>query len=246
MKSTLLYLFVILSFISFSYAAIGVDVSQFSSANVTKTHWKCLAKHGVTFAVIESFHGASMENEHLAKCVKRARKGGMEFVDLSALFCLNCQGNEDIVRVTTNLITSIREQNIEFGRLWLSLYGCAGCWNLRDDNCAFMQKAASVFERMRVPIGIFTNSMDWQYLMGNCTGFSDLPLWYHHFDNVAAFSDRSYFSFSGWERPTMKQYWNTAPPKCDSGANMDFFPDRVQDVQINQQSVEVEIDVDEE
>jgi len=225
--------------ISGSFALIGVDLPQYDCENITKSHLKCLVKHGASFAVVEAFHGALMQNEMLGKVVKQARKAGMDYVDLSALFCVNCMGNENIVRVASELAASIRVQEIKFGRLWLSVYRCAGCWNFREENCAYLQKAAMVFRSAGIPIGIFTNSFDWPQVMGNCTGFSDLPLWYHHFDNVASFSDREYYAFSGWEQPAMKQYWNISPKKCDAFVMMDYMPARSVEEFESQKTIEI-------
>jgi hypothetical protein len=41
-----------------------------------------------------------------------------------------------------------------------------------------------------------------------CPSFSDLPLWYPHYNGILNFNDFKYFG--GWSKPTMKQYIGTS------------------------------------
>lgn len=47
--------------------------------------------------------------------------------------------------------------------------------------------------------------------MANTTQFTELAMWYAHYDNVPAFSD--WFDFSGWQNPRVKQFYD-GPDVC--------------------------------
>ena len=42
----------------------------------------------------------------------------------------------------------------------------------------------------------------------NCPRFTDLPLWYAHYDNKQSFED--YQEFGGWRTPSIKQFKGTS------------------------------------
>lgn len=55
-----------------------------------------------------------------------------------------------------------------------------------------------------------------------CAKFTDVPLWYAHYDNVASFSDWSSVSFGGWSKPAIKQYKGDTT-LCGAGVDLNFY-----------------------
>ena len=65
----------------------------------------------------------------------------------------------------------------------------------------------------------------WEKIMGsrsNCKKYTDIPLWYAHYDNNATFDDWSKVSFGGWNKPSMKQYSGTKV-LCNSGVDLNYY-----------------------
>jgi len=57
-------------------------------------------------------------------------------------------------------------------------------------------------------------------IMCGTTRFSNLPLWYAHYDGSPSFSD--FVPFGGWGRPVMKQYQGTTGV-CGTSIDLDFY-----------------------
>jgi hypothetical protein len=57
-----------------------------------------------------------------------------------------------------------------------------------------------------VTCGIYSSYYNWQDIFGSVSYVygSTLPLWYAHYDSMAAFSD--FNTFGGWTKPWGKQY----------------------------------------
>lgn len=71
-------------------------------------------------------------------------------------------------------------------------------------------------------IGIYASNYMWKQIMGsstNCSLFTQLPLWYAHYDGVPAFTD--YASFGGWNTPYIKQYKGTTAT-CNVSIDLNY------------------------
>ena len=55
--------------------------------------------------------------------------------------------------------------------------------------------------------GMYFSIRIWKLFFGDteyCSNFSDLPLWYAHYDKVENFSD--WLPYGGWNKPYAKQF----------------------------------------
>jgi hypothetical protein len=60
-----------------------------------------------------------------------------------------------------------------------------------------------------------------------CSNFTDVPLWYAHFDGVKSFSDYGKAPFGGWKNPIIKQYIDlTRNTVCGLTIDQDYMPDQ--------------------
>ncbi len=88
------------------------------------------------------------------------------------------------------------------GRIWLDIE-MANLWTgSTSANQTWYKKLVDACKATTgVSCGIYTNYNNWLELFGS-TSFiygNDLPLWYAHYDNLAAFTDFS--PFGGWTKP---------------------------------------------
>lgn len=65
----------------------------------------------------------------------------------------------------------------------------------------------------------------WLKILGDvdeCNIFTDLPLWYAHYDNVRNFDDWEANKFGGWVKPTLKQFAGDSP-MCDGKVDVSYY-----------------------
>lgn len=55
-----------------------------------------------------------------------------------------------------------------------------------------------------------------------CSYFTNLPVWYAHFDNSPNFKDWGSVKFGGWTYPSMKQYVGDIT-FCQADADLNYF-----------------------
>ena len=77
--------------------------------------------------------------------------------------------------------------------------------------------------------GIYSNSNNWQRIMGSKDACKDLaelfvPLWYAHYDNDPSFDDyeKAKYRFGGWEKPYYKQYKGDTK-ECGVGVDLNIY-----------------------
>jgi|LauGreDrversion4_2_1035121.scaffolds.fasta_scaffold1791551_1 GH25 family lysozyme M1 (1,4-beta-N-acetylmuramidase) len=83
-----------------------------------------------------------------------------------------------------------------------------GCgWTAAADNCNFLKRMIDHIRARGKTPGIYSSLYMWQTIMGgrnNCPLFTNVPLWYAHYDGSASFSDWPSVSFGGWGKPNIK------------------------------------------
>ncbi len=103
----------------------------------------------------------------------------------------------------------------DVGRLWLDVEETPDGQTASDLE-GLVQDAIDAFnEEVRergldMDVGIYSGYGFWTSYMGNTEAFSDLPLWYAHYDNDPSFDDWEDLNFGGWEEPWGKQYQGTS------------------------------------
>jgi len=75
-------------------------------------------------------------------------------------------------------------------------------------------------------VGIYSNRNNWINIFGgdkNCASFTNLPVWYAHYDNNPSFSDWPNYTFGGWTKPSIKQYKGTTS-FCGASVDLNYYP----------------------
>jgi len=109
------------------------------------------------------------------------------------------------------------------GRIWLDIEGSQYWTGNTANNQAWYKQLRDSCTTYGVRCGIYSSASQWSAIFGS-TSFvygNNLPLWYAHYDNIAAFSDFS--SFGGWSTPYAKQYIGDATI-CSMGVDVNYAP----------------------
>jgi len=160
-------------------------------------------------------------NPNIATCVANAWSAGMQAVDVYVFMCPNCKGNSDPANVTATIVESLQSQNVQYNTMWFDVEQCNGCWNDASSNTAYLQTAVGQAQSMNVNVGIYSSKYEWAQTVGTSEDFSNLPLWYAHYDGQENFNDTSSYSFGGWTSPNTKQYAENGP--C-TNVDLDYRP----------------------
>jgi hypothetical protein len=75
-----------------------------------------------------------------------------------------------------------------------------------SNNVNFVQGMVDEGNKRGVSLGVYSSSSQWGPIMGGTTQFSNLPLWYAHWDYSYSSCTSDFQSFGGWTKPAMKQY----------------------------------------
>jgi GH25 family lysozyme M1 (1,4-beta-N-acetylmuramidase) len=74
-------------------------------------------------------------------------------------------------------------------------------------------------------VGIYATAYMWNQILGDktaCPKFTNIPLWYAHYDSTQSFDDWTNNKFAGWTTPTIKQY-NGDAVVCGFQMDVDYF-----------------------
>jgi len=223
MMKKILILFVLCGF---SFATLGVDFSQGTcNAMTSDSTMTCLVGQGYNFAVIQAWAGGDGFTTNTANCVKYAYQAGMEYVDLYVYLCPVCDTSG--TTMATTLANVINSNGLNIHYIWLDIELCppSTCWPNAADGVTYLQGVVSAFAANGLKVGFYSSTGEWPQCVGTSTAFSQYPLWYAHFDGVAAFSDESGFAtFGGWGGNTiaMKQYVGDTTA-CSIGVDLDYY-----------------------
>lgn len=91
-------------------------------------------------------------------------------------------------------------------------------------NCQFTQKLINTLsQNTQKAVGIYASAYMWSKIMGglkNCPLFTNLPLWYAHYDGKPGFDD--FVPFGGWTRPMIKQFRGTSTLCGVTGVDVNY------------------------
>ena len=91
-----------------------------------------------------------------------------------------------------------------------------------------MTDLVSEVRKLGQKVGIYSSHWEWTQIFGDdkyCSNFTDVPLWYAHFDGVKTFDDFNNLPFGGWTQPQMKQYIDlTRNTVCGVPVDQDYWP----------------------
>lgn len=118
-----------------------------------------------------------------------------------------------------------------YGTVWIDVEhnassGCGWSTSNHTSNCNFLSSLISALKAKGKLVGIYASKYQWETIFGSasaCAKFTNLPLWYAHYDNSASFADYSKYSFGGWTKPAMKQYVGDTT-LCGVGVDLSYYP----------------------
>lgn len=106
------------------------------------------------------------------------------------------------------------------GMLWLDIEGTDYWSSSTSSNVKFLSEMVAEGKARGVSLGIYSSKSQWTPIMGGSTEFSDLPLWYAHYDNNPSYSD--FTAFGGWTKPNIKQYQGTTS-LCSASVDLNYY-----------------------
>lgn len=170
----------------------ALDISVYSG-NITASNVQGWQSQGFSHVVVGT-QNASIAKQQLTTLVA----GGMT-VDVYVFLYFSSS-------MTTQVQNALSiASGFPVGRIWLDIEADPGSLDVQTIH-AKIQEAVNACGTM--PVGIYTHQFWLQHMEGSAA-FSDLPLWYAHYDNVPTFDDWKTLAFGGWTMPTAKQYKGT-------------------------------------
>ncbi|KAL9646766.1 hypothetical protein ABK040_001188 [Willaertia magna] len=122
-------------------------------------------------------------------------------------------------QVTTTL-NYVRSNGGSFGQVWLDIEAP----NLWSGNCNtninFLRTMVQTIRNLGYTPQIYSSASQWNPIMCGSTEFSNMQLWYAHYDGNPSFSD--FTPFGGWSHPNIKQYQGTTNI-CGTQIDQNFY-----------------------
>jgi len=200
-------------------ARIGVDVSSLYKQD----SWDCINKKGYDFAIVRCYRSLNIIDENCAESVKRAWAAGMKNVDLYMFPCAKCSDREGQVR---KLFEYIRENNIQFDKIWIDIEGKDKYWHSsKDENRKIFEELCSAATRAFADkfAGLYVSHHSWKQILGlDYTGWGNVSVWYANWDHKAGMGN--WEPYGGFTEPTMHQYSGTQH-YCDMHVDLDYRED---------------------
>jgi len=109
----------------------------------------------------------------------------------------------------------------KYGMIWFDIEGTQYWGSNTANNVNFLQQMVDEGKKRGVTMGIYSSASQWGPIMGSSTQFSNLPLWYAHYDNNPSFSD--FKAFGGWTKANVKQYAGTTAI-CSASVDKNWYP----------------------
>ncbi|KRX01186.1 Glycoside hydrolase, superfamily [Pseudocohnilembus persalinus] len=211
-------LFLIQAFLLISTLAVtGVDISQ----GVGSSTCSCLANQGYQFVIARGYKSYGALDTNAYGSLSSCKAQGL-ITDAYHFPCVNKVSATQQANDSYNALHSV------VGTFWIDVEsnpssGCGWTSNI-NTNCQFLKDLVNAYKAKGALVGIYGSYYQWESIFGaagNCPYFSNLPLWYAHYDNSQTFSD--FRSFGGWTKPAMKQYVGDTTV-CSTGVDLNWYP----------------------
>ncbi|EAR88281.1 glycosyl hydrolase family 25 protein (macronuclear) [Tetrahymena thermophila SB210] len=214
-KITFIALLVLISFQG-AQAVIGVDI--YSPFN----NFQCLKNNGIQFVIVRGYQSYGAVDSGNVATIQNAKSAGL-ITDIYHFPCVGKVSAADQVQATVNTFGSL------YGTVWIDVEtnpssGCGWTSNI-NTNCQFLKDIVAAYKSHGKLVGIYSSQYQWTSIFGaagNCAYFTNLPIWYAHYDNSPSFSDWSKYSFGGWTKPAIKQYIGDTT-MCGLDVDMDYY-----------------------
>jgi len=202
----------------------GIDISGQTcdgASWISATQFPCFRSAGKSFALIQTMEGGYGYTTSIKYCASQAAAAGLS-VSLYAFMCPNCNGNTPAYNVALGIANRLTSEGVAFDYIYVDVEQCSGCWNGAAENVAFLQDVVRGFTDGGAKVAIYSSAYEWGLVCGSDSSLSNLPLWYPHYDGVAAFSD--FAAFGGWTSPVMKQYSDHSDAGCFDNVDVNWQP----------------------
>jgi len=208
-------------FFNASDASNGAVYGNDVSTAVSTSQYQCLKQKGYVFTIIRAWRSLCSPDPNAPGTIKAAHAAGIKNVNVYMFPAFACgKSAKQQVEDTINHLAGSK-----FGMLWMDIEGAGSNWSKdQSKNRAWLREAvAHAHKRLgKGRVGVYSLASAWNVVMGSsCTEFSNLPLWYAHFDRNPSFSD--WRSFGGWKKPAIKQF-NDGPSVCGVGMDHNYYP----------------------
>ena len=192
-------------------SSLGIDVSELTSAAA----FTCLRQKGYTFAVVRIYQSLGHVDANARQSIMNAKAGGMSVVDGYIFPCPKCGNPAGQVKAAISNV-----HGLGLGTVWLDIEGPQYWSSSPAQNVAFIHAMVAQAKSMGVRLGVYTSQSQWQPIAGDSSEFSDLPLWYAHYNNRHDFSD--WTPFAGWTKPVTHQYTGMGGGMCGLSQDQDL------------------------
>jgi hypothetical protein len=231
------FITLLLALFAAAMAAYGVDVSQ----RTYQSHFECMVGYGYSFSIVRVYRSSGSPDSNGPYTINDAWAAGMSYVDgyifpdyskgngaqqvKDTVNYLAANGLSHISRPHNDTSPALSAEEVEnfkstYGMLWLDIEGTSYWSSSTSKNVAFIQDMVDECSALGVSCGIYTSNSQWSPITGGYTGFSNMPLWYAHYDNSPSFSDFS--AFGGWTKPAIKQYAGDVT-LCSAGVDKNYY-----------------------
>jgi hypothetical protein len=207
---------------SAAFASKGVDVSSATYVDA----WKCLKGRGYDFAVIRAFQSNGVPDPVAPHTVYNAWDGGMNDVQLYFFPCPRCG---DAAGQMRSMVDNLAKYNVSFNsrygpphtysKLWMDVEGPQYWLGSASENVKFLKELVSAAESHGISVGIYVSEYEHSSILGGDRSFSNLDLWYPHYDGMPGFSD--FAPFGGWTKPYAKQFDGTTD-ECGASVDLNY------------------------
>jgi hypothetical protein len=214
---------------------LGVDTSTWSHP-WPQRGFECLRRNA-SFLLVEGYRikadrvagqRAAPAGGHVVATapatIRNARAGGFTDIDLYHFPDTSLPPASQINATVRYFVA----QNVTFGKLWLDIEGPKYWKKNCTQNVDFLRSLVVSARAALGPtrVGIYASQSQWTPIMCGDSSFTDVPLWYAHWDEKADFNDfhdKGIGPFGGWNAPVMKQYKGSTRI-CNINVDLDYRP----------------------
>ncbi|TNV75744.1 hypothetical protein FGO68_gene141 [Halteria grandinella] len=230
------WLLVVASILAIVISKRGADFGPDWANNFSVQDLQCLKSTGIEFLIIRGWQKYGAMDNTTINAHANANKVGFDWVDTYLFPCRTMNATDQV----NQLVANLTQAKAQFGKIWLDVEinpwpGCGWDTFSFESNCEFLKELVQAVRNANQTVGIYSSHYEWTSLFGTdtaCSHFTDVPLWYAHFDSNKTFDDYYRLPFGGWTKPMIKQYIDlTRNTVCGFTIDQDYIPDVTESVQ---------------
>ena len=177
------------------------------------------------FAIPRAWHSGGTFDTNAIGNINNAHAAGIPNVDVYMFPCRSKSASTQVSSLVTDLGSH------QYGMIWLDIEtnptsGCSWEADSHASNCDYLGELVSAVRSHGKKVGIYASQYMWSQIFGSataCEKYTDVPIWYAHYDGVASFADWESHKFGGWTKPNIKQYKGTTS-FCGAGVDFSWYP----------------------